>query len=74
MTLEEAICTAVALKKGDKSFILSNEGYPNQWYAGIGNPVTCVNLGESSPEVSSETFDTPLEAVVDLISKLRKEK
>jgi hypothetical protein len=66
MNLSELIAAVIAKKKGNKEFILSED---LGWNAGIGNPVTCVALGESSPEYSA-IGETPEEAVRNLLEEL----
>jgi hypothetical protein len=67
MTLSETINACIAAKRGNTEFILSFDG--EEWRAGIGNPVNCVNLGESNPDIAA-VGATADEAVGRLLEKL----
>lgn len=64
-------CIRIAREAGtDDDFQLNHMG--DTWSAGIGNPATCVMLGESSPIFNSGDFETPDGAVDNLLEILRR--
>lgn len=66
-----AVNEAVANKKiPNEEFDLSYVPGHTEWRAMVGNPSSCVNLGEIDGVVCSASFDTPQEATDDLITKL----
>lgn len=67
LLLSALIDQVIAKKTGNKEFALFYED-PG-WRAEIGNPVTCVSLGESVGTFFA-TGDTPEEAVGKLLQEL----
>jgi hypothetical protein len=70
MRLDELIAEAIRLKQGNKEFALFYCDYDehsaySQWQAHIGNPTTCVGLGEVSGEFVGEG-ETPEDAMAKL--------
>lgn len=71
LDLHSLILTAVVLKEGNKEFLLSYDpSFDQPWMAEIGNPVSCVRLGESVGQIGSEWHPTAEEAVVELIARI----
>tara|TARA_R110000782_G_scaffold218427_1_gene305790 strand:- start:20286 stop:20516 length:231 start_codon:yes stop_codon:yes gene_type:complete len=58
-----------AIKHGNKEFALFCLG-PCDWVAMIGNPTEEHMLGENPGEFESEGYETPDEAVKDLLSQM----
>jgi hypothetical protein len=69
MNLRDLINECIAIKEGNKEFILSY--LPDEWTAEIGNQVSYVGLGEVPGEFYGEG-DTPEEAVADLLKNLKE--
>ena len=68
MSLEDKIAKCIEKKQGNKEFALFY--LDPGWRAEIGNPVTCVMLGESSGEITSDDMPSPLEAVEQLFERI----
>lgn len=73
--LQSLIETAITMKEGNKEFMLNYdpafiELSGGAWSAEIGNPVSCVRLGESSGQFGSQWQPTPEAAVLELVALL----
>jgi hypothetical protein len=69
-TLADQIRECIALKKGNKEFVLHDLG--DEWRAGVGNPSSHVMLGESNAQFESGWCETPEQAVWELLDLLKK--
>lgn len=68
--LNDLIKQALDLKEGDKEFALfHNDG---EWMAMLGNPTSCVALGETEGEFNSAWHPTAEQAVSEIISAVQR--